>query len=199
MIDKSIPNYDLFMVKTDPENYPKNPLPEGYYFEFYKNGDEKDWARLECELGQFESIEQGVECFEKQFLIDQTLDPHDRMLFVRSLDGEAVATLTLWNGNHFGREYQRAHWLAVSDKCAGKGIAKALLSRVLQLFNELGYKDFIYLVTGSWFYPAIYIYRKYGFKEYTDAKSLLPNVTDEKFAENTKKCIELVDLKLSQR
>lgn len=199
MIDKSSKHYNLFMIKTDPESYPVCPLPDGYSFVFYKSGDEKEWARLEMELGQFDSVESGIECFKNQFLVGQTLRPEDRMLFVKAPDGEYVATLTLWNGNHFGQEYQRAHWLAVSDKCAGKGIAKALLSRVLQLFNELGYKDFIYLVTGSWYYPAIFIYRKFGFKEYTEKKSLLPNEDDVTFAENTRKCIEYVNMKLSQR
>ena len=198
MIDKSAQLYDLFMIKTDTDCYPESRLPEGYSFVFYNSGDERKWARLEVELGQFDSVEDGVECFKKEFLTDQSLRPEDRMLFVKAPDGEYVATLTLWNGNHFGREYQRAHWLAVSDKCAGKGIAKALLSRVLQLYNELGFKDFIYLVTGSWFYPAIFIYRKYGFKEYTEAKSLLPNVSDSDFAENTRKCIEYVDMKLAE-
>ena len=198
MIDKSAQNYSLFMIKTDPENYPKCSLPEGFTFAFYKSGDEKEWARLEYELGQFDTVEDGIACFKREFFTGQTLRPEDRMLFVISPEGEYAATLTLWNGNHFGDERQRAHWLAVSDKFAGLGIAKALLSRVLELFGELGYKDFIYLATGSWYYPAISIYRKYGFKEYTDAKSLLPNVSDEDFAENTKKCIEYVNKKLNK-
>lgn len=197
MIDKSAEYYDLFMYKTDTESYPVHYLPDGYSFVFYQKGDEKEWARLETELGQFKTIEDGIECFKREFLTNQTLSPEDRMLFVKAPDGEYVATLTLWNGCHFGKEYQRAHWLAVSDKCAGRGIAKALLSRVLQLYNELGFNGFIYLATGSWFYPAISIYRKYGFKEYTEAKSLLASVGDAEFAENTRKCIEYVNMKLS--
>lgn len=198
MIDKSIPRYPLTLCKINTDQYPRYSLPQGYSFVFYQKGDEKKWAEIEYSLGQFESIEKGVECFGRQFLTGQELNPEERILFVKDDSGEFVATAALWNGLFLGEDHQRVHWVAVSDKCAGKGIAKALLSRILDMYNELGYSGFIYLVTATWYYPAIGIYKKFGFSEYNGERSLNDELTDEQFREQNEKAIALVDKKLRE-
>lgn len=198
MIDKSVEDMVLALVKTDTKNYPKYTLPEGYKFAFYKKGDEYKWAELEVELGQFDSIEKGVEAFKKDFLIGQNLKPEDRTVFVVDPDGNYVATLSLWDGKFLDGYYQKLHWMAVSDRCAGKGIAKALMTRLLDLYNELGYKDFIFLYTGTWYYPAINIYLKFGFNFYEGERSVVVSATDENFKEYNEKAINIVKQKFKE-
>lgn len=198
MIDKSVEDMVLALVKTDTKNYPKYTLPEGYKFAFYKKGDEYKWAELEVELGQFDTIEKGVEAFEKDFLIGQNLKPEDRTIFVVDPDGNYVATLSLWDGKFLDGHYQKLHWMAVSDRCAGKGIAKALMTRLLDLYNELGYKDFIFLYTGTWYYSAINIYQKFGFKFYEGERSVVVSATDENFKEYNEKAINIVKEKFKE-
>ena len=198
MIDKSIERYPLTLCRTDTQYYPRFELPDGYSFVFYRAGDETKWAEIECSICQFESIEKGVECFEKEFLINQELVPEERMLFVKDENGEYVATAALWDGLFLGQNCQRVHWVAVSDKCAGKGIAKALLCRILDLYNELGYSGFIFLLTATWYYPAINIYRKFGFSEYRGEKSISSKLTDAEFREQNERAIALVDQKLNK-
>ena len=197
MIDKSLPRYPLFLYKTDTESYPKYELPKGYNIEFYKKGDETEWARLEVSLGQFADIEEGIESFKKSFVYGQTLKPEERIMFVKDGCGEYVATLSLWDGIYLDKCCQRLHWLAVSDKCAGVGIAKALITAALDLYNSLGYYGFIYLHTGTWYYPAISIYRKFGFVEYDGERSLLADMTDEDFVKQNREAIAIVNEKLS--
>ena len=144
MIDKSLPRYQLWLFKTDTKHYPKHKLPSGYSLEFYKKGDEVHWADLELSIGQFSSFEEALKAFNKSFVNDQTLIPEQRIMFVKDENGEYVATCSLWDGDFLGKRYQRLHWLAVSDKCVGKGIAKALVCSVLDLYNQLGYEGFIY-------------------------------------------------------
>ena len=120
------------------------------------------------------------------------------MLFVRDAAGKAVATASLWNGMFLGKECQRVHWVAVSDACAGKGIAKALISRVLDLYNELGYKNFIYLLTATRYYPAIGIYRHFGFSEYRGPVSPEKKYSDEEFCKKTEVGIAIVNEKLQE-
>ncbi len=198
MLDKSIPHYPLTMNKTDTKNYPRHALPDGYEFVFYQKGDEVKWAEIETDVGQFSCVEKGIECFMRDFVNGQNLDPRERMLFVKSADGEYVATASLWNGKYLGEECQRIHWVAVKDKCAGKGIAKALLTRLMDLYNELGYCGFIYLLTGTRNYPAVSIYRKFGFAEYRGARSLSVNLTDEQFAEQTENAIGIINERIAQ-
>ena len=198
MIDKSIEKYPLTLVKTDTKNFPRYELPEGYSFAFYQEGDEAKWAAIECSIGQFESIEKGIESFGRQFLIGHDISPEQRILFVVDGEGEYVATAALWNGDLLGEKHQRIHWVAVSDKCAGKGIAKALLSRLMELYNSLGYEGFIYLVTATWYYPAIGIYKKFGFEVYRGEKSLSADLSDAEFRLQNGKAIALLEQKLSE-
>ena len=198
MIDKSVEDMVLALVKTDTKNYPRYTLPDGYKFAFYKKGDEYKWAQLEVELGQFDTVEKGVEAFKKDFLIGQNLKPEDRTVFVVDPNGDYVATLSLWDGTFLDGYYQRLHWMAVSDKCAGKGIAKALMTRLLDLYNELGYKDFIFLYTGTWYYPAINIYQKFGFKFYEGERSVVVSATDAEFKAYNEKAMNIVKEKFKE-
>ena len=198
MIDKSIPYYPLTMVKDDAENSPSFDLPDGYRFEFYKQGDELHWAEIEVAVGQFSDIEKGLEYFNKEFFVGQDLDPRERMLFVVAPDGEYIGTASLWNGLFYGEKKQRIHWVAVKDSHSGKGIAKAMLSRLMQLYCELGYSGFIYLLTGTRNWHAVTLYRKFGFCEYVSDRSPSSRTTDAEFAENTKKAIALINEMISK-
>lgn len=193
MIDKSIPYYPLTMIKTDTKNHPRCELPAGYEFVFYSKGDEARWAEIENDVGQFSSVEKGIECFNREFLEGQDLDPEKRMLFVISPAGEYVGTATLWNGLFYGEKKQRIHWVAVKDRHSGKGIAKAMLCRLMELYNDLGYSGFIYLLTGTRNWHAVSIYRKFGFEEFISARSPSPRMTDAEFAEQTEKAVKIIN------
>ena len=199
MIDKSLDLYGVILYRTDIRHYPAYTLPEGYFFAFYQAGDEVQWSELECALGQFSNVEEGVECFKGEFLKSDRLLPEERMLFVKNSEGKTVATCTLWEGDQLGKASGRFHWLAVSDECAGKGIAKALFSRLFALASELGYEDMLYLETGTWYYPAIGMYKKMGFDFYRGEKSPFKNISDEQFKEQNEKAIAMIEQKLSER
>ena len=199
MIDKDTPYVSLTYTHTSPKSVPSFPLPEGYEFVFYREGDEKAWAEIEMDVGQFDTLEEGLTAFHREFSEHPRLDPRDRMLFVKAPDGAYVATCTLWDGEFLGETRQRLHWLAITDAAAGKGIAKALFSRLIALYSELGYTDdFIYLLTASRYYPAIRIYRKLGFTEYRGPRSLSKKLSDEEFVRQTEEGIRIVDQMLSK-
>ncbi|MBO4971860.1 MAG: GNAT family N-acetyltransferase [Clostridia bacterium] len=197
MLDKSIPYYPLTLIKTDTESYPEYRLPDGYEFVFYQKGDEVSWADIECSVGQFDSVESGVKCFRREFENGQNLKAEERMLFVKDMSGEYVATGSLWNGRLLGEEFQRIHWIAVKDKCSGKGIAKALITRLLSMYNSLGYSGFIYLLTGTRNFAAVNIYRKFGFEEYCGERSLSSGLSDKEFREQQQKAILIINEKIS--
>ena len=195
MLDKSLPYTPLMMTKTDTEKYPKFDLPEGYSFRFYRAGDEEKWAELECALGQFGNMEAALRCFQAEFILNQDLNLEDRMIFVLDPEGKPIATAALWDGIFLGEKKDRLHWVAVSDECAGKGIAKAMISRLLALYNELGFSGFLYLYTSTHSYQAIGIYKKFGFVPYCGEKSPFANISDEEFAEKNLAAWKAVDEK----
>lgn len=165
MLDKSLKLCYLIMYKEDCQNYPIYELPEGYSFSMYQKGDEIKWAEVEISVGQFENVQEGVDCFNTQFS-DQNLKKGDRILFVKDSSGKIVATGAMWKGVFNGEMVERMHWIAVDDSCKGKGIAKAIVSELLNIYNRLNSKSIIYLITESWCYSAINIYLKFGFKPY---------------------------------
>ena len=49
--DNTIKYYELLMFYEDTSIYQKYSLPEGFHFEFYKNGDMNDWMNIHIESG----------------------------------------------------------------------------------------------------------------------------------------------------
>lgn len=196
MIDFTIPDFSIFMYKDDTDNYPKFDLPEGFSYKFYTDGDELEWAKLECSLGQFDSVEAGVNCFKKEFLEGQHLDPKTRMLFIISPNGEYAATATLWDGVFFGERIDRVHWFAVADNFVEIGIARALLTRLMDLYSELGLAGRLYVWTGARYFISISLYREFGFVEYTGLVEPRSNRKNPDFACNTASGIRIVNEKL---
>lgn len=181
MLDKSLPFIPLMMTKNDTKNYPHFNLPEGYTFRFYQAGDEHLWAAIECAVGQFDSEEPALRMFRGEFLNNPRLKPEERMLFVLDPEKNPIATAALWDGELVGEIKPRFHWVAVTDACTGKGIAKAMLTRLLDLYNELGYEGFLYLHTSTHSYQAIGIYKKFGFVPYKGDRSPFHWISDEEY------------------
>lgn len=192
-MDNSIVNIKVLMEKRDAEIYPKYDLPKGYSFCNYSLGDEDSWSELQFSVNHVKSIEEGKEIFKDVFL-SKIEDLKNKMVFVKDSNGEIVGTAALWDGNHFGETYQRVHWVAVSKNNGGRGIAKALVTKVLDIYNELGYKNYIYLASQTRSYDALNIYLKFGFKPYMEEKP--GNWDDESFEKNNNKAWKIINDKL---
>jgi GNAT superfamily N-acetyltransferase len=163
--DKELPYIQVLMEKNDTAVYPRYGLPEGYAFRFYEAGMEEEFARLQCLIGGTESIEAVREIFVREFSGEiETLK--ERMVYVIAPDGACAGTICLWRGDHLGEIRPRVHWVTVHPAHQNKGIAKAMLTRLFDLHNELGLGPSIYLVSQTWSYKAINIYFEFGFNPY---------------------------------
>jgi len=169
MLDKTVPFYGVLMIKSDTKNYPCFNLPDGYEFSGYHAGFETAWAEMMFALEQTDTLAQAEEIFKYEFLSDAEL-LKKQCLFILDNDKNIAATASLWHGAHFGQTLPRLHWVATKPEYQGKGLMKAMISRLFDIHNELGYRDFIYLTTQTWSYKAINIYEKFGFKPYLGAK-----------------------------
>ena len=183
----------VLMEKNNPSEYPKFDLPEGFSLVKYKDGYEKDWAKIQTDLEQFESIDEALKCFKDTFL-DVTDDVYRKCFFIQNKYGENIATASIWNGNHFGKTLQRIHWVAVSKEYQGLGLAKSLVSAALDVFNELGFKDYIYLTSQVSSYKALNIYSKFGFVPYTDKMPINWDMDEKEFEKETKYAWKQINL-----
>jgi len=170
MLDKTLPFYKVYMVRKAGTPIPDFPLPDGFCFTLYKDGDEVDWARIETSVDEFDSEFAALLRFTEEF-IPKADELYRRCLFIETSEGEKVATANAWWS--YVNDERRAwlHWVSVAPGYQGLGLGKAITSRVTQLLLEIeGDVDF-YLSTQTWSYKAINIYKQIGY-EPTDEKIL---------------------------
>ena len=161
MIDRSIPYYNLILKCTKICTTPVS-LPEGYSFKMYDVGDEKNWAKLEYEIGDFSSVEEA-EIYFKANYSNQIDELKKRCVFVVDAYGDVVGSCIAWHDLNGNNTVASLHWLVVSIEHQGKHIGLALCQKVMDIFNECGETP-VYIHTQPWSYKAILIYIKLGFK-----------------------------------
>ncbi len=69
MLDRNIPFYNVILKCG---NYIDSEiiLPKGYYFRNYQPGDERAWAQLEYEIGDFKTVDMAEEYFVSNYCQD---------------------------------------------------------------------------------------------------------------------------------
>jgi len=187
MLDKSVPFAKIKMVRKAGTPIPDFPLPDGYKYTFFQDGDEKDWARIETSVDEFDSEFAALLFFKEEF-IPYTDELYRRCLFIENKDGKKVATSTAWWS--FVNDERRAwlHWVSVDTAYQGLGLGKAITSKITKLLEEIeGDVDF-YLSTQTWSYKAISIYKKCGYTP-TNEKALYPGKTKRDY----KKAIKILN------
>lgn len=165
-MDRSVEKIRLIMLKEG-LGFEKKDLPDGYSFEFYKNGMKDIWIDINLASDHILDREKGETEFAKDFLQDEKF-LKENMIFVKDPKGKYVGTGSIWYGDYFEDSdiNYRVHWVAVDKENDGKGIGKAIVSKLLEIFEEKKLGDKIYLSTQTCSYVAIKIYEKFGFKPY---------------------------------
>ena len=170
MLDKSVPYAGFFMIRKAGAPIPASPLPEGFRFALFTKGDEADWARIETSVLEFDTEFAALLYFNEKY-VPCTDELCKRCLFIETEDGEKVATATAWWDKVEGLRHPWLQWVGTDPRYQGRGLGKALVSKVLSLMAELeGDVDF-YLHTQTWSYKAVRIYKAHGFVP-TDDKTL---------------------------
>lgn len=152
---------EVTMARKDLKNIPNHSLAEGFYFDFFKKGDEADWIHLETVTKEFENEEKAWARFNREF--GPRLDEFsERCIFIKSNKGKIVGTTTAWYGEFEGEEIGRIHWVSILPEYQGLGLAKAMLSKAM---NELAKNhEKAYLDSETKNYKAINMYFNYGFR-----------------------------------
>ena len=170
MLDKSVPYAGFYMHRKAGAPIPASPLPDGFRFVFYSDGDEASWARIETAVLEFYSEFDALMHFKERFL-PYADELRRRCLFIEDENGAKVATATVWWSLVRGRRLPWLNWVGVDPRFQGLGLGKALISRAVALMAELeGDVDF-YLHTQTWSHKAVGIYMAHGFLP-TDERAL---------------------------
>ena len=184
MLDRTIPFYNI-ILRCDSYFTAAPVLRNDYEFRMYQNGDERKWAQLEYEIGDFNSVNEAERYFLSTYCSENVLDITERCVFAVNEKDEIVGSCIAWKDLKDDIFVASLHWLVVSTQYQGMGIGKALCQKVMQIFNT---KDEfpVYIHTQPWSYKAITLYIRQGFKiQKTDSFSQYENQFN--FAMNTLK------------
>lgn len=122
---------------------------------------------------------------------------YDRLIFVRDEKDLVVATGALWVGTHFGNVMHKIAGVAVHPEFRHKGIAMAVVTRLLQIANELECKGGLYCNMCTWNYPFINMMFKQGFVAYMGKKPKNHAMTDTEYSENNRLAWEVIMNKIA--
>ena len=157
-------NIEVIMILEDLTKLPKFELPEGYVIRNFKDGDKQLWAEVETAAGEFTDPLQGIKQFEFEFERYQD-ELKERFLILENKDGDCIGTSMGWfDDNFFRAGYGRVHWVGIHPDYQGKGLAKPLMSKTMEIIKERHEK--CYLTTQTRSYKAIKIYLDFGFVPY---------------------------------
>ena len=179
--DNRIKYYELLMKYDDVTDYKRYELPEGFHYEFYKPGDEEEWVMIHIESGEFTSIEKGLKHFHDfyDYFINEL--PKRCVFIVDSNTNEKVgtATISLLEEKEYGYE-AAVDWVAIKRSYQGRKLSRPLISKFMEIANNLGHKKIIlHTQTNTWLAAKMYL--DYGFeilnKEEKEGWQILKTIT----------------------
>ena len=161
MVNKSIPFFDIIM-RCDKPNIVQPTLPDGFYFDTYRDGDDEAWARMELFAGDFKTYEIALGYFRSAYLTRRD-ELEKRIIIVRNQAGEAVCSCIAWKTFRNDQEASALQWLVTAEGYEGFGLAKAVVFKTVNRYCQLREAP-IWLHTQPWSYKAVWLYFQAGFR-----------------------------------
>ena len=161
MVDKSIPHRHIIMRMDNPQPQ-KVELPEGFYIDTYREGDEIAWGKMEQYAGDFNTWEKAVGYFRSTYLIEPE-QLQKRFVMIRNAAGEGVCSCIAWNTFRNDQRCPALQWLVTAEGYEGLGLARAAAAETVNRYCAIGEKP-VYLHTQPWSYKALWLYYKFGFR-----------------------------------
>ena len=180
MLDRTIPFCNTIMKCSDYE-YRNVKLPDGFSVVPYQSGYEKEWAKLEYAIGDFDSVTEAEQYFIETYLQNPELLPN--ILFALNKDGDVAGSCIAWQDMRGINSVSSLHWLVVDDRYQGKGLGRALCTAVMNIYVKRRGLP-VYIHTQPWSWKAILLYRSLGFRlQKTDTFSNYENEYAKAIAE----------------
>ena len=160
MLDRTIPFYNTIMKCSDYRR--RNvELPDGFSIVSYRDGYEKEWAKLEYAIGDFGSAAEAEEYFTGKYLRDPGLFPN--ILFALNREHGIVGSCIAWQDLKGINSVSSLHWLVVDERYRRIGLGRALSMAVMNIYAEHGALP-VYIHTQPWSWKAILLYHSLGFR-----------------------------------
>ena len=162
MLDRNIPFYNT-ILRCDAYQRHNITLPLGYSFSPYRAGYEKEWAKLEYDIGDFNSLEDAENYFKRAYMQDMPF-LSESAVFLLNRDERVIGSCIAWrDGKDNSAFVSSLHWLIVGEEYQGKGLGKLLCCQTMNIFAARN-KFPVYIHTQPWSWKAILLYLSLGFR-----------------------------------
>ena len=99
--------FTVKMIRPTMDSIPSYSLPPEYSIQLYQpnSNDDQKWADIATAAGEFRSVQQGRELFQKNFLEDK--NSHllsERLFFLVNSEGKYIGQATAWSAELDGEE-----------------------------------------------------------------------------------------------
>jgi ribosomal protein S18 acetylase RimI-like enzyme len=159
MTEEEIPDYNIFMMCERLNTNALGELNKDYYFRKCKPSELESWKAFPFDT---QKVPTEYEAFMNQYIAatyGDNLDLFfDKTLFVCNRYNKPIATCTSWKA--YGK-FNTIQWFKTLKAYEGKGIGRALLSKVMKQFEGEDYPVFLHTQPGS--FRAIKLYSDFGF------------------------------------
>ena len=183
MLDRTIPFCNT-ILKCSNYKIRDVELPEGFSIVSYRPGYEKEWARLECAIGDFDSALEAEQYFVETYLRVPEMLPN--ILFALDTDNAVVGSCIAWHDKRGSDTVSSLHWLVVDEQYQRIGLGRAISVSVMNIYAEQDAFP-VYIHTQPWSWKEILLYLSLGFKlQKTDTFSHYENEYDKALNELAK-------------
>lgn len=159
--DSRLKYYHLLMQLPADTQIPSCPLPDGFSFCDYADGDRDTWIEIEKSAKEFSTYAEGLDAWQHYYAGNESA-LSTRMLFIVAPNGEKVATATAYFDPQNPATDGFLHWVSVRRDMQGRGLARPLIAQALHRLRELGYRN-IYVSTQTTTWVAARLYLDFGF------------------------------------
>ncbi len=160
MKQEEIPDYNIFMMCEKLNENALTGLSEEYYFRNCRPDELEIWKAFPFDS---QKVPAEYEGFMNQMIKDSYGEHMDTFfqntLFVCNKDDQPIATCSHWKA--YGK-INTIHWLKTVMAHEGKGLGRALLSKIMNRFNSTDYPIYVHTQPGS--FKAVKLYSDFGFQ-----------------------------------
>ena len=157
-VDLSMERHSIQMARATLRDIPQYDLPAPFRFRLFAPGDAHTWVAVQEAADPLNTID--LARFDREFGSDPAAMP-ERCFFLSDEHGEAIGTATAWYKDVEGERVGLVHWVAIVPDYQGRGLAKPLLTAVMNRLAER--HDRVILNTDTPRLVAIKVYLDFGF------------------------------------
>jgi ribosomal protein S18 acetylase RimI-like enzyme len=167
-VEKRLERIDLYMYRPDFVGLPETVLSDGYSIRHYREGDRETVAEIEVNVGEFATVEQGIEEFDQEFGAHLSEMPA-RCLILEAEGIGPIGTITAWWGDFRGETIGRITWVAIKEEFQCRALSKPLLAAAMNLLAQHHSSAYLHTLTRNW--RGIGLYQSFGFHRIDESEA----------------------------